>query len=264
MFFRRKRKNEVNPVENTEQAVKKYYIEDLSVAFICDVSYFKYNRPYSIPPHYEVLCENYGVKSGRSSYVKPYDCFASPVGLSVLVGRTPLDYCLKDKNKEYLTKDDIFYIQRQLDSINNTTFAKADIDRDDINRLSNLIKPDSLKLPEEPKKENTNFKTSNNNISNEFLLELKKVMDKIDPNMNEELKKEYQTKLSNIGNEYINSVVENYSSIKLNPSLELEILKEYLKKIGALEEEIVKLNYRSNLESELEQIKKYEMKKDNN
>ena len=181
-----------------------------------------------------------------------------------MVGRTPLDYCLKDKNKKYLTKDDIFYIQRQLDSINNTIFVKADIDRDYINRLSNLIKPDSLKLPEEPKKENTIFKTSNNNISNEFLLELKKVMDKIDPNMNEELKKEYQTKLSNIGNEYINSVVENYSSIKLNPSLELEILKEYLKKLCALEEEIVKLNYRSNLENELEQIKKYEMKKDNN
>lgn len=264
MFFRRKRKNEVNPVENTEQVVKKYPIEDLSVAFICDVSYFKYNRPYSIPPHYEVLCKNYGVKSGRSPDVEPYDCFSSPAGLSVLVGRTPLDYCLKDKNKKYLTKDDIFYIQRQLDSINNTIFVKADIDRDYINRLSNLIKPDSLKLPEEPKKENTIFKTSNNNISNEFLLELKKVMDKIDPNMNEELKKEYQTKLSNIGNEYINSVVENYSSIKLNPSLELEILKEYLKKLCALEEEIVKLNYRSNLENELEQIKKYEMKKDNN
>ena len=122
----------------------------------------------------------------------------------------------------------------------------------------------NLKLPEEPKKENTNFKTSNNNISNEFLLELKKVMDKIDPNMNDELKKEYQTKLSNIGNEYINSVVENYSSIKLNPSLELEILKEYLKKIGALEEEIVKLNYRSNLENELEQVKRYTNEKDNN
>ena len=107
-------------------------------------------------------------------------------------------------------------------------------------------------------------KKDNKIVSNEFFIEIKKVTDKIDPNMNEELKKEYQTKLSNIGNEYINSVVENYSSIKLNPSLELEILKEYLKKLGALEEEIVKLNYRSNLENELEQIKKYEMKKDNN
>ena len=264
MFFRRKRKNEVNPVENTEQAVKKYYIEDLSVAFICDVSYFKYNRPYSIPPHYEVLCENYGVKSGRSPDVKPYDCFASPVGLSVLVGRTPLDYCLKDKNKEYLTKDDIFYIQRQLDSINNTTFAKADIDCDYMIELLKSTKLANLKLPEEPKKENTNFKTSNNNISNGFLLELKKVMDKIDPNMSEEVREEYQIKLSNIGNEYINSIIENYSRIKSNPSLELEILKKYLEKLGVLREEIVKLNYRSNLENELEQIKKYEMKKDNN
>ncbi len=171
---------------------------------------------------------------------------------------------MKNNNKRYLTKADIFYIQRQLNCINNTTFAEADIDCDYMIELLKSTKLTNLKLPEEPKKENTNFKTSNNNISNGFLLELKKVMDKIDPNMSEESKKEYQIKLSNIGNEYINSIIENYSRIKSNPSLELEILKEYLKKLGALEEEIVKLNYRSNLESELEQIKKYEMKKDNN
>ena len=75
-------------------------------------------------------------------------------------------------------------------------------------------------------------------VSDEFLFEIKKVMDKIDPNMNEKLKEEYKTKLSNIGNEYINSVIENYNNIKLNPSIELEILKKYL-------------------ESELEQVKRY-------
>ena len=100
-------------------------------------------------------------------------------------------------------------------------------------------------------------KKDNDIVSNEFLLEIKKVMDKIDPNMNEELKEKYKIKLSNIGNEYINSVIENYNSIKLNPSIELEILKKYLVKLCVLEEEIVKLNYRSNLESELEQVKRY-------
>lgn len=278
MLFRRKNKkidNKVNPVVNTEQAVKKYPIEDLSVAFICDVSYFKYDRLYLIPPHLEVLREEtgkygdkrfYSIKSGENISIRPQDCLypSCSIGQSVLVAKTSLEYYLKNNNKRYLTKADIFYIQRQLNCINNTTFAEADIDCDYMIELLKSTKLANLKLPEEPKKENTNFKTSNNNISNGFLLELKKVMDKIDPNMSEESKKEYQIKLSNIGNEYINSIIENYSSIKLNPSLELEILKEYLKKLCALEEEIVKLNYRSNLENEIEQIKKYEMKKDNN
>ena len=52
-------------------------------------------------------------------------------------------------------------------------------------------------------------------------------------------------------------ITRNYNSIKLNPSIELEILKKYLVKLCVLEEEIVKSNYRSNLESELEQVKRY-------
>lgn len=267
MLFRRKKiDNEVNPVENTEQEVKKYPIEDLYVAFICDASYIKYALPNAIPPYYEVLCRDtyesgheffYSIKSGEIISKRPGDCWygtSCMCGERVLVERISLEYYLKNNDKKELTKDDISYIQRQLDSIKMPEITKYNRNLY-INMLLKSTKPDSLKLPEEPKEDN---------ISNGFLLELKKVMDKIDPNMNEELKEEYQTKLSNIGNEYINSIIENYSSIKLNPSLELEILKEYLKKLGALEEEIVKLNYRSNLESELEQIKKYEMKKDNN
>ena len=155
----------------------------------------------------------------------------------------PLYNLLKDKSIKSLTLYDILYLEKQ---------------------FKNKYEDNNSEPLELSKKENGMSKKDNKIVSNEFFIEIKKVTDKIDPNMNEELKKEYQTKLSNIGNEYINSVVENYSSIKLNPSLKLEILKEYLKKLGALEEEIVKLNYRSNLENELEQIKKYEMKKDNN
>ena len=260
MLFRRKKiDNEVNPVENAEQDVKKYPIEDLYVGLICDVSYIKYSLPYVIPPHYEVLCRDtygcfYSIKSGEIIDNQSGNCLHAWCGESILVERTSLEYYLKNNDKKELTKDDIFYIQCQLDSIKMPEITKYNCNLY-IHMLLKSTKPDSLKLPEEPKEDN---------ISNGFLLELKKVMDKIDLNMSEEVREEYQTKLSNIGNEYINSVVENYSSIKLNLSLELEILKEYLKKLGALEEEIVKLNYRSNLESELEQIKKYEMKKDNN
>lgn len=148
----------------------------------------------------------------------------------------PLYNLLKDKSIKSLTLYDILYLEKQ---------------------LKNKYEDNNSEPLELSKKENGMSKKDNKIVSNEFFIEIKKVTDKIDPNMNEELKKEYQTKLSNIGNEYINSVIENYNSIKLNPSIELEILKKYLEKLGVLEEEIVKLNYRSNLESELEQVKRY-------
>ena len=147
----------------------------------------------------------------------------------------PLSFCLKDKNVKSVSVDDILYMQQQLyDWLDgNVNLLEISEDKRIVSKKDNKI------------------------VSNEFLLEIKKVMDKINSNMSEELQEEYKTKLSNIGNEYINSVIENYNSIKLNPSIELEILKKYLEKLGVLEEEIVKLNYRSNLESELEQVKRY-------
>ena len=48
-----------------------------------------------------------------------------------------------------------------------------------------------------------------------------------------------------------------FKNSNIKYSAELEILKKYLEKLGVLEEEIVKLNYRSNLENELEQVKRY-------
>ena len=155
----------------------------------------------------------------------------------------PLYNLLKDKSIKSLTLYDILYLEKQ---------------------LKNKYEENNSEPLELSKKENGMSKKDNKIVSNEFFIEIKKVTDKINPNMSEELQEEYKTKLSNIGNEYINSVIENYNSIKLNPSIELEILKKYLEKLGVLEEEIVKSNYRSNLESELEQVKRYTNEKDNN
>lgn len=160
----------------------------------------------------------------------------------VAVKLIPLSFCLKDKNVKLVSADDILYMQKQL-----YTWPGCHVDLLEVTEEKNMVS-----------------KKDNNIVSNEFLIEVKKVMDRINPNMNEELKEDYQTKLSNIGNEYINSIIENYSSIKLNPSLELEILEKYLEKLATLEDEIIKLNYRSNLESELEQVKRYTNEKDNN
>lgn len=220
--------------------MRKYKVEDLYVATITDEE--SEDLSFSIGKYSgRKKCFIFDTEERIKIYSK-YPIYNIDDNERVVKKLIPLSFCLKDKDIKAVQIDDILYMQQQLYNWRN-------------------YHANSLEILEGKKVES---KTGNKIVSNEFLLELKKVMDKIDPNMNEELKKEYQTKLSNIGNEYINSVVENYSSIKLNPSLELEILKEYLKKLGALEEEIVKLNYRSNLENELEQIKKYEMKKDNN
>ena len=229
--------------------MRKYNIGDLYVVNISDRNNIEgYYSCSTVEPYLTIgkysggkKCFVFDTKERIKIYSK-YPIYNIDDNERVVKKLIPLSFCLKDKDIKAVKIDDILYMQQQLYNWRN-------------------YHANSLEILEEKKVES---KTGNKIVSNEFLLELKKVMDKIDPNMNEELKKEYQTKLSNIGNEYINSVVENYSSIKLNPSLELEILKEYLKKLGALEEEIVKLNYRSNLENELEQIKKYEMKKDNN
>ena len=220
--------------------MRKYKVEDLYVITITDEE--SEDLSFSIGKYSgRKKCFIFDTEERIKIYSK-YHIYNIDDNERVVKKLIPLSFCLKDKDIKAVQIDDILYMQQQLYNWRN-------------------YHANSLEILEEKKVES---KKDDSIVSNEFLLELKKVMDKIDPNMNEELKKEYQTKLSNIGNEYINSVVENYSSIKLNPSLELEILKEYLKKLGALEEEIVKLNYRSNLENELEQIKKYEMKKDNN
>lgn len=216
--------------------MRKCKVEDLYITIISDGYYAKDCKILStINPDFAIVkysgwkkCLVFDTKERLKVYSKYYMCDIKD-NERVANELIPLYNLLKDKSIKSLTLYDILYLEKQ---------------------LKNKYDENNSGLLELPKKDN-------DIVSNEFLLEIKKVMDKIDPNMNEELKEKYKIKLSNIGNEYINSVIENYNSIKLNPSIELEILKKYLKKLGVLEEEIIKLNYRSNLESELEQVKRY-------
>ncbi len=216
--------------------MRKYKIEDLYITIISDGYYAKDCKILStINPDFAIVkysgwkkCLVFDTKERLKVYSKYYMCDIKD-NERVANELIPLYNLLKDKSIKSLTLYDILYLEKQ---------------------LKNKYDENNSGLLELPKKDN-------DIVSNEFLLEIKKVMDKIDPNMNEELKEKYKIKLSNIGNEYINSVIENYNSIKLNPSIELEILKKYLEKLCVLEEEIVKSNYRSNLESELEQVKRY-------
>lgn len=216
--------------------MKKYKIEDLYITIISDGYYAKDCKILStINPDFAIVkysgwkkCLVFDTKERLKVYSKYYMCDIKD-NERVANELIPLYNLLKDKSIKSLTLYDILYLEKQ---------------------LKNKYDENNSGLLELPKKDN-------DIVSNEFLLEIKKVMDKINPNMNEELKEKYKIKLSNIGNEYINSVIENYNSIKLNPSIELEILKKYLEKLCVLEEEIVKSNYRSNLESELEQVKRY-------
>ena len=216
--------------------MRKYKVEDLYATIITDGYYAKdYKILSTIEPRFSIVKYSGWRKclvfdtSERLRVYSRYNMYDIKNNERVANELIPLYNLLKDKSIKSLTLYDILYLEKQ---------------------LKNKYDENNSGLLELPKKDN-------DIVSNEFLLEIKKVMDKIDPNMNEELKEKYKIKLSNIGNEYINSVIENYNSIKLNPSIELEILKKYLEKLCVLEEEIVKSNYRSNLESELEQVKRY-------
>lgn len=222
--------------------MRKYKVEDLYATIITDGYYAKdYKILSTIEPRFSIVkysgwrkCLVFDTKEKIKVYSR-YSYFDIEDNEKVAEKLMPLSFCLKDKNVKSVSVDDILYMQQQLyDWLDgNVNLLEISEDKRIVSKKDNKI------------------------VSNEFLLEIKKVMDKINSNMSEELQEEYKTKLSNIGNEYINSVIENYNSIKLNPSIELEILKKYLEKLGVLEEEIVKLNYRSNLESELEQVKRY-------
>ena len=217
--------------------MRKYNVGDLYVVDIEGFGYGSIIEPYLTIGKYSggKKCFVFDTKERIKVYSRYCDLFIN-FDEKVAVKLNPLSFCLKDKSIKFLTLPDILYLDEQL--------ACWSVEDD----------CEPLEVPENQKMKS---KKDDSIISNEFFLEIKKVMEKINPDMNEDLKEEYKTKLSNIGNEYINSIIENYSSIKLNPSLELEILKKHLEKLAALEDEIIKSNYRSNLESELEQVKLY-------
>lgn len=223
--------------------MRKYKVEDLYVALISDYHYSMYHNYYVIKPYYTIVKYTgfdccHVILTDENIFIRyKHDCSKFLSFEKVIIKLYPLSLSLEDKNVNKINNDDVYFIQEQL---NNGKTKSLNLSKKDLNKKQKYFKY-KKKIA----------------ISNGFLLEIKKVMDKINPNMSEELQEEYKTKLSNIGNEYINSVIENYNSIKLNPSIELEILKKYLEKLGVLEEEIVKSNYRSNLERELEQVKRY-------
>lgn len=216
--------------------MRKYNVGDL---YVVDIEGF---RSRSMEPYLTIGKYSGGKKCfvfDTKERIKVYSRYCRldiEFNEKVAVKLIPLSFCLKDKSIKFLTLPDILCLDEQL--------------------ICWSVE-DDCELLEVPESQKMKSKKDDSIVSNEFFLEIKKVMEKINPDMNEDLKEEYKTKLSNIGNEYINSIIENYSSIKLNPSLELEILKKHLEKLAALEDEIIKSNYRSNLESELEQVKLY-------
>ena len=65
----------------------------------------------------------------------------------------------------------------------------------------------------------------------------------------------YSSKISEIGENYIKDLVKNYKEIKLNPSIELDILHKHIERLTIIEEEIIKSNYENSLLNELNNVK---------
>ena len=65
----------------------------------------------------------------------------------------------------------------------------------------------------------------------------------------------YSSKISEIGENYIKDLIKNFKEIKLNPSIELDILHKYIERLTIIEEEIIKSNYENSLLNELNNVK---------
>ena len=175
--------------------MRKYKVEDLYATIITDGYYAKdYKILSTIEPRFSIVKYSGWRKclvfdtSERLRVYSRYNMYDIKNNERVANELIPLYNLLKDKSIKSLTLYDILYLEKQ---------------------LKNKYDENNSGLLELPKKDN-------DIVSNEFLLEIKKVMDKIDPNMNEELKEKYKIKLSNIGNEYINSVMENETNFDIN------------------------------------------------
>ena len=84
---------------------------------------------------------------------------------------------------------------------------------------------------------------------------MEKVISELDTSLSEDIKNMYSSKISEIGENYIKDLVKNYKEIKLNPSIELDILHKYIEELTILEEEIIKSNYENSLLNELNNVK---------
>ena len=84
---------------------------------------------------------------------------------------------------------------------------------------------------------------------------MEKVISELDTSLSEDIKNMYSSKISEIGENYIKDLVKNYKEIKLNPSIELDILHKHIERLTIIEEEIIKSNYENSLLKELNNVK---------
>ena len=84
---------------------------------------------------------------------------------------------------------------------------------------------------------------------------MEKVISELDTSLSEDIKNMYSSKISEIGENYIKDLVKNYKEIKLNPSIELDILHKHIERLTIIEEEIIKSNYENSLLNELNNVK---------
>ena len=146
---------------------------------------------------------------------------------------TPLSLLLKDKSVKKVTREDILYFYDQLN-------------RDNFDNFNGLeLKNKNLKIND----------TSNVTVSKPFFIEMEKVISKLDTSLSEDIKNMYSSKISEIGENYIKDLVKNYKEIKLNPSIELDILHKHIERLTIIEEEIIKSNYENSLLNELNNVK---------
>lgn len=110
------------------------------------------------------------------------------------------------------------------------------------NQLNNLA-------PKKEKIEET--KKDVNNITNPFFIEILRLRTIITESTSDEKKDIYIKKLTKIGKDYTETLINNYEKIKYNPDYEFEILNNFLSLLSDLELEISNNNQLSDYERNL-------------
>lgn len=224
--------------------IRKYKVENLYIANITDGIYEKRIDVYApltnsisivtkkIVKEKSIYCD---IIYNRNIKYLP-DCNYieySKYHKTYIMKLTPLFLLLKDKSVKKVTREDILYFYDQLN-------------RDNFDNFNGLeLKNKNLKIND----------TSNVTVSKPFFIEMEKVISELDTSLSEDIKNMYSSKISEIGENYIKDLVKNYKEIKLNPSIELDILHKHIERLTIIEEEIVKSNYENSLLNELNNVK---------
>lgn len=224
--------------------IRKYKVENLYIANITDGIYEKRIDVYApltnsisivtkkIVKEKSIYCD---IIYNRNIKYLP-DCNYieySKYHKTYIMKLTPLFLLLKDKSVKKVTREDILYFYDQLNRDNFDSFNGLE------------LKNKNLKIND----------TSNVTVSKPFFIEMEKVISELDTSLSEDIKNMYSSKISEIGENYIKDLVKNYKEIKLNPSIELDILHKYIEELTILEEEIIKSNYENSLLNELNNVK---------